>query len=269
MLLCSSVLAFLLPPLVHGQGWVSTRTKALGPSLKKATQLDPLPATTSLRIVVGLKMQNASQVQPTLKRMLTPGDPMYGTSLTLDQFVAQFGATSSQLQAVQNYLTGFGFSDIQVEPNQLMIEADGTAQQAEAAFNTSLVNFSQNGVTVFANIQDAQVPSSLSGTVLAVLGLNNLAAMRSDIHKTTVPCTLPNCPTPAVANETYTAQQYQIAYDAACPADNPKMPGGEVSCGFQHGCGGHRGRRSDSSGEGFANVPNWRWRSIERWKTTR
>lgn len=217
VLLCSSVLVLLLPPLVHGQGWVSTGTKALGPSLKNATQLDPLPAATPLHIVVGLKMQNAGQVQPTLKRMLTPNDPLYGTSLTVDQFVGQFGPTSAQVQAVQNYLAGFGFSNIQVEPNQLMMQADGTAQQAEAAFNTSLVKFSQNGVTVFANIQDAQVPSSLSGTVLAVLGLNNLAAMRSDIHKTTVPCTLPNCPTPAVANETYNAQQYQIAYDAACP----------------------------------------------------
>src|SRR5579872_761144 len=231
VLVCSSVLAFLLAPLVHGQGWVSTGTKALGPSLKNAIQLDPLPAATPLHITVGLKMQNAGQVQPTLKRMLTPGDPLYGTSLTVDQFVAQFGATSSQVQAVQNYLMGFGFSNIQVEPNQLMIQADGTAQQAEAAFNTSLINFSQNGATVFANIQDAQVPSSLSGTVLAVLGLNNLVAMRSDIHKTTVPCTLPNCPTPAVANETYNAQQYQIAYDAACPADNPKCKAAKFPTG--------------------------------------
>ena len=220
VLLCST-LAFLLTPFVHAQSWVSTGTKALGPSLKNAVQLEPLPAATPLHIVVGLKMQNAGQVQPTLKRMLTAGDPLYGTSLTLDQFVAQFSPTASQVQAVQNYLAGFGFSNIQVEPNQLMVQADGTAQQVEAAFNTSLGMFSQNGATFYANLQDAQVPSSLSGAVLAVLGLNNLAGLHSDI-RSTVPCTEPNCPTPAVANETYNAQQYQIVYDAACPADNPK-----------------------------------------------
>jgi subtilase family serine protease len=52
--------------------------------------------------------------------------------------------------------------------------------------------------------------------------------LHSDIHTlalnnspSTDPCTPPSCPTPAVANETFTAQQYQIAYDAACPSDHP------------------------------------------------
>lgn len=220
VLLGSGVLSLLLLPAVHAQSWVSTATKALGPSLKSATQLSPLPAATPLHLAVGLQMQNANQVQPMLKRMLTPGDPLYGTSLTLDQFVAQFAPAAAQVQAVESYLASFGFSNIQVEPNQLIVQADGTAQQAEAAFNTSLQTFSQNGQTVFANILDAQVPSSLSGTVLAVLGLNNVAVMRTDMRFTT-PCTPPNCPVPAVANETYTPQQYQIVYDAACPTDNP------------------------------------------------
>ncbi|HEV2689538.1 MAG TPA: S53 family peptidase [Bryobacteraceae bacterium] len=219
VLLCFVVLS-LLPPAVHAQSWVSTATKAMGPSLKNATQLGLLAPNTSLHIVVGLQMQNADQVQPTLLRMLTPGDALFGTSLTVDQFVAQFGPTAAQVQAVQNYLAGFGFSNIQVEPNQLLVQADATAIQAEMAFNTSLAAFSQNGITSFANVLDAQVPSSLSGAVLAVLGLNNLSALRSDI-RSTVPCTPPGCPIPAVANETYTPQQYQIAYDAACPSDNP------------------------------------------------
>src|SRR5258708_509928 len=175
-------LPLLLLPVAYGQTWVSTGTKAVGPMLKNATQLGPLPAGTPLHLVVGLKMQNADQVQPTLNRMITPGDPLFGTSLTVDQFVAQFGPTTSQVQAVQNYLASYGFSNIQVEPNQLIVQADATAQQAEAAFNTALSTYSQNGTTVFANILDAQVPSSLSGTVLAVLGLSNVAGMHSDMR---------------------------------------------------------------------------------------
>src|SRR5260370_12883080 len=222
-MMLSGVLALLLLQPVYGQSWVSTGTKAIGPSLQNATQLGLLPATTPLHIVVGLKMQNADQVQPTLKRMLTPGDALYGTSLTVDQFVAQFGATGAQVQAVQSYLASFGFSNIQVEPNQLMVQADETAQQAEAAFNTSLMTFSQSGQTIFANTLDVQVPSSLSGIVLAVLGLNNIQALHSDI-RSTVPCTPPGCTVPAVANETYPPQQYQIVYDAPCPPANPTSP---------------------------------------------
>ena len=216
--------SLLLVPAAQGQTWVSTATKAVGPSLKNGTQLGQLAPATPLRLVVGLQMQNANQVQAMLKGMITPGNSLYGTSLTVNQFVAQFGPSAAQVQAVQNYLTNFGFSNIQVESNQLVIEADGTAAQAEAAFNTVLNTYSQNGNTVFANALDAQVPASLSGVVAAVLGLNNVAVMQGDIVKFTVPCSLPSCPPPDVSNETYTPQQYQIAYDAACPSDNSNCP---------------------------------------------
>ena len=219
-------------PNASGQSWTSTATKAYPvQNLSNATLLGPLDPSTPLHIVVGLQEQNASQVQPTLRRMLTPGDPLYGTSLTVQQFVAQFGPTSAQVQAVQNYLSGKGFANITVADDQLLIEADGTAAGAAAAFNTPLARYSAGGGNVYVNTADAQVPASLAGLVVAVLGLNNVVAVHTDAHTLTLntspstdPCTPPNCPTPAVANEVFGPQQYQIAYDAACPSDNPHCP---------------------------------------------
>jgi subtilase family serine protease len=118
-----------------------------------------------------------------------------------------------------------------VADNQLLIEADGTAANVQAAFNTPLVQYSVNGTTVYVNATDAQVPASLSGVSGAVLGLNNVVAVHFDARTLalntspgTDPCTPPNCPTPAIANEVYGPQQYQIGYDAACPSDNPHCP---------------------------------------------
>jgi len=202
------------------QNWSSTATKAF--PLKSATLVGSLDPTTPMHIVVGLQMQNANQVQPTLSRMITPGDPLYGTSLTVTQFVQQFGPSAAQVQSVTSYLSSQGFANIAVADNQLIVEADGTASQVQAAFNTTLSVFSQNGATVFANTSDAQVPTSLSGTVIAVLGLNNAGGVHSNLIKSTDPCTPPaGCPVPAVANETYTPWQYQIAYDAAYPGATP------------------------------------------------
>jgi pseudomonalisin len=212
-------LAASLASVASAQTWVSTATKAL--PLANATELGALSSTTPLHIGVGLKMQNAALVQPTLKRMLTPGDPLYGTSLTVAQFVNQFGPTAAQVEAVENYLSSYGFKNLAVSDNSLLVEADGTAGQAEAAFNTSLTSFTQNGKTIFANLRDAQVPASLSNTVVAVLGLNNISALHPDIFKYTDPCTAPACPTPDASNEEYGAQQYQIAYDAAYPGATP------------------------------------------------
>ena len=208
-----------LASVASAQTWVSTATKAL--PLAHATEIGALSSNTPMHVVVGLKVQNAALVQPTLKRMLTPGDPLYGTSLTVAQFVAQFGPTSAQVEAVENYLSTYGFTNLSVSDNRLLVEADAKAAQVESAFNTSLASFTQNGKTIFANTSDAQVPASLSKTVVAVLGLNNISALHPDIFKYTDPCTAPACPTPDPSNEEYGAQQYQIAYDAAYPGATP------------------------------------------------
>jgi pseudomonalisin len=230
-LLVGLTLATILLALgANAQNWVSTATKAFPVQyLPNATLVGALPPSTALHVVVGLQEQNASQVQPTLKRMLTPGDPLYGTSFTVQQFVSQFGPTAAQIQATQNYLSSQGFANITVADNYLLIEADAPASKVETAFNTSLAQYLLNGTTVFVNTADAQVPQSLAGTVVAVLGLNNIVSVHSDLRslKTgpqTAPCTPPECPTPDLTNETFTPQQYQITYDAACPSDNPNCP---------------------------------------------
>ncbi len=205
--------------VAYAQSWVSTATKAL--PLTNATELGALPTSTPLHVVVGLKVRNPQQIQPTLKRMLTPGDPLYGTSLTVSQFVNQYAPTPTQVETVEDYLSSFGFSNLAVADDGLLIEADCTAEQAEAAFNTALASFSLGGKTVYANTVDVQVPSTLSATVLAVLGLNNIVGLHSSLMKYTDPCTPPACPTPDASNETYGAQQYQIAYDAAYPGATP------------------------------------------------
>jgi subtilase family serine protease len=49
----------------------------------------------------------------------------------------------------------------------------------EAAFHVSIKDYrSSDGQTFFANDTDVQIPASLSGTIVAVLGLTNVAALR-------------------------------------------------------------------------------------------
>ncbi len=202
--------ALLLPvALTTAQAqWVSTATKAL--PLKDATLIGEVAPSAPMHILVGLQVRNKSAIQPALKS---------GSSLTVSQFVAQFAPTSAQVAAVENYLSSYGFKNISVESNHLLVEADGTAADVEAAFNTALSQFSQNGKTIFANTLDAQVPQSLSGTVLAVLGLNNIVGLRTPLA--TAPCTLDVCPPSAIPPTAYSPQGYQIAYDAAYPGPTP------------------------------------------------
>jgi pseudomonalisin len=218
------------------QTWTSTATKAFPVQyLPNATLLGPLAPSTSMHVVLGLQAQNASQMQATLKAL-------NGTPLTVQQFVTQFGATSAQVQAVQNYLTSMGFTNITVADNQLLIDGYATASQVASAFHTSLAQYLVNGASVYVNTAPAQVPAALSGVVIAVLGLNNVAMLHPDIARVsiapmTVPCSLPQCPTPDLSNESYGAPQYQIAYDAACPSDNPSCPAKKFPTGSETAVG--------------------------------
>lgn len=228
-LVTSALLFIFVSPNASAQIWASTSTKTFPVEyLKGAELVGALTPSTPLHIVVGLQERNADQIQPTLRAMLTPGNELYGTSLTVSQFVTKFGATSAQVAAVKSYLSDAGFTNITPSENQLLIEADGTAGLVQSAFNTTLEEYSVNGSHVFLNTHDAQVPASLSGTVIAVLGLNSVVSLHSDrtkLHRgtnpATDPCTSPDCPTPDLSNESYTPQDYQIAYHALAPAGSP------------------------------------------------
>ena len=100
----SALLVVCMSLNASAQNWAATATKAYPVQyLQNAAPIGSLAAATPMHIVVGLQEQNANQVQPTLRAMLTPGNPLYGSSLTVQQFAAQFGATTAQVQACLLY----------------------------------------------------------------------------------------------------------------------------------------------------------------------
>ena len=169
--------------------WVNTATQAI--PLVQATPLGALPATTSVRVAVALKMQNAQALANLVKDENTVGSASYNTFITPQQFNATYAPSTSSVSAVESYLKSAGLSNIAVTPNNLFVTAQGTAAQVAAAFHTSLGQFSQNGKTIYVNTSPAQVPSSLGGIVLSVLGLNNVAAATPLVQRSAVtPCSV-------------------------------------------------------------------------------
>jgi len=166
----------------YGQAWTSTATKGLGSALVNAAPIGALPGSTQLHIAVALQLKNRSALANYVKSIQDPTNALFGDSLTVDQFAASYAPTASQVQQVSSYLSSFGLTNIQAEPNSLFVTADGTAAQIGSAFHTNITQFQQNGRIVYGNFTDAQVPASLNGIVLAVLGLTNAAVMTTPIH---------------------------------------------------------------------------------------
>ena len=125
-------------------------------NLTGATPLGALAGSTPLHLVVGLALRDGTQ-QP----------------------------TAAQAQSVAGYLTSQGFTGVTIAKNDLMVSATATAAQASSAFDTSLESYALNGRTVYTNTQPAQVPASLGGTVVAVLGLATPRRMPSARRRAT------------------------------------------------------------------------------------
>ncbi len=157
-------------------GWSATRTGT--ENLADATSLGRLAANTPLRISVGLALRDQAGLAQFTHDASIAGTPAYGHYLTPAQFTERYGPTSAQPAAVAAYLRSQGFTKVHVESNRLYVTADGTASQAESAFDTTLMRYRQHGVEIYANSRPARVPTSLGNTVVAVLGLTSASTMQ-------------------------------------------------------------------------------------------
>lgn len=193
--------------VAHATTWVPTATQALSvAALNKGVDLGAVPASQALTVRLGLAMQNKSAAIALVKAQTDRTSPSYGQFLTPTQFTAAFGATDAQVASVVQYLKSAGFTNVTVEPNKLIVSADGTAAIAEAAFNTPLEAVTVNGTSGFINTAAASVPASLGGIVVAVLGMNTVGQMKPAIA-------LPPLPTPQYG-VSFTPKQFQSLYNA-------------------------------------------------------
>lgn len=147
-------------------GWSATSTQ--GVTVANASDLGALAGSQAITVRVALAVNNEDALAKAVAS---------GQKFTDAQLLSTYAPTSAQVDAVTTYLQSKGFKNITAAPNHLLVSADGTAAQAQAAFDTTLHAFSLSGANVYANVTPAYVPTSLSGIVVAVLGLNNAAKM--------------------------------------------------------------------------------------------
>jgi pseudomonalisin len=220
-------------------GWATTATQAVPLKTFAAGALVAnVSNSVQLRIVVGLNMTNRAGAEALVRQQYTPGGVSFQHFLSPQQFTAEFSPTYAQAESVAAYLQKEGFTDVNIEPNHLIVSATATASQAANAFHTTIQAGTVNGQLVYGNTTPAEVPAQFHGLVIAVLGLTNAYSMRVHIMQSDNPSVAvptdslavraANTPPPClqVVNGVciggeYGPPQYQVAYDASghtCPS---------------------------------------------------
>ncbi len=130
------------------------------------------PAAQNLAISIGLQIRNVGQFDSLLSDMYNPASASYQHFLTPDQFTQDFAPTGDQVQQVVSYLQGQGMTVTDVTPDNLLIDVQGTVQQAQQTFNVQINTYKQGKETFYANNTPIKVPARIRRFITAVTGLD-------------------------------------------------------------------------------------------------
>lgn len=133
----------------------------------------PLLASKQMRIRMGLKLRNSEQLKTFIQQLTAPGSQL--KPLTPEEFNERFAPTEEQVQAVVAFMQQSGFTNIEVSPNRTLVSGDSPAGTAMAAFHTSVAEVTTaDNFTGYANTSPVAIPEELQGSVIAVMGFQNV-----------------------------------------------------------------------------------------------
>ena len=136
--------------------------------------LGALEASAPVRLAITLPLRNQAQLNSLLTRLYDPLDPLYGHFLTSMDFAAHFAPTAADYAAARRFVEAAGLKVTATHSNNLVLDAQGTSAQVEAAFSVKLMKYrSPQGLLFHAPDQEPSIPPSLIGKVQAIVGLDS------------------------------------------------------------------------------------------------
>jgi pro-kumamolisin-like protein/IPT/TIG domain-containing protein len=128
---------------------------------------------------VVLKPRNNSALVAFIGEVTDKNSPSFHQYLPAGAFATRFGPARSAISAVTSQLTADGLRVSGVSSDGLLVSFRGTARQVEGAFHTGLESYRLPGGSMGRAATSAiSLPSSIAGSVAAVVGLDNVVRVR-------------------------------------------------------------------------------------------
>lgn len=174
------------------QGALTTLDVPVPQVTKRSALMRHSESSRILHVSVSLPYGDQGAMESYADSVSDPTSPNYRAFLTPDEIGARFGLPMQFVQKVRDYLTGQGFKVTLVGKNRLGILAEGTVQQAERAFHTTINDYGAYSPSepgnpyYFAFSQPLRVPAEIARYVQSVQGLENFTKpqMRSTLNPT-------------------------------------------------------------------------------------
>ena len=134
-------------------------------------------ASDQLTVGLLLRTSDAAGQQALLKQLYHAGNG-YHQWLPTGAFSSRFGPSAAEVAAVTSYLTQSGLK-LAASPDTSLVLATGTTSQVEAAFKTTIQDYSTPDGTYYGSTGDLSIPSALTSSVLTVVGTSNIKVANS------------------------------------------------------------------------------------------
>ncbi len=126
-----------------------------------------------LQLLLKRPAQTEAALVQRIAQQHDPKSPLYHQWLTAAQLGAEYGPAPQDVAAVTDWLTRRGFTVNHVQPNGMVIDFSGTAEQVRGAFGTDLHQFEVGGRMHLSNLADPRIPAALAPVVSGVVSLHD------------------------------------------------------------------------------------------------
>lgn len=177
------IVALLGPLALLIFAWERTLPQAAAPRKTLLTNYwnwAAAPPDMEVHLTAALSLRHAAEMESLKNQLEEAGSPQFHKWLTSAEFERRFGPTSEQMKAVTDWLSSRGFDIESADLGKSEVRFDGSVARVQQALG---VRFVSNG-SLYANLNEPRIPASLSGSVVAFLGLDNLASRKSRIAET-------------------------------------------------------------------------------------
>jgi hypothetical protein len=141
-------------------------------SMSLAPLIGPVPQGEILNVAVGLPFRDPNGLAAFLRQVSDPTSPLYRHYLTPAQFVATYGPTTEDYQALTAFAQANGLSVTQAFSNNALLRVSGPAGAIERAFYVNFNNYARPDTSSFYAL-DRDPSLDLTIPVLRISGLDN------------------------------------------------------------------------------------------------
>jgi subtilase family serine protease len=166
--------AFLLIPTVAAGAATSEEIQGKAPAAVPANEAGPTPAEEPIEFDVGIQLKDLPGAEAFAKEVTDPTSHNYRRYLSPQRWESRFSPSVKTDREVEASLRNAGIKITKVDPDRMTIEAEGTAEQIAAYFQTTLADYEVGEETVRLASSALSVPTNVAPLISGIRGVNEV-----------------------------------------------------------------------------------------------